>query len=740
MRITSASIILLAAGCLAAEDAQTPAPAVQPPRPPAAIQDQPLQDRIARLEGEIRDLVDEQARNAGPAAAAAAPDYNEAKARATADVRRRLEMVEYLLADNDYARAVDGCNAILVDHPHEPATTRLKYRILMAMVERERATLDREKTYRAEEGLADVQRNGIMPREKPVLARTVVVFDEDIEAGERAAVQAKLRERITLNYDGVKVGEVLKPLFAVAGINYVILDKALSEDTLTLHLVDDTVENALRTISKLVKVHYNYSASTVFIGAEDSDVLVSEVIRLESGLTDVTVPVELGQGSGVGTQGTSGTSGTTPNRGGQRPQAAQTQAQGQSNGGGQANSDIERLMEKVPDIVVGWPTDGKWYLDRKSNTLYVRATPHAIAEVKRLIRTLDYNNVQVLIEARFVEVQESAERELGVDWGGGALTSKLALSAPTSSAQLPTGTTAASAAAPATAGTGGLLAQILFAPTGSTGVRASIKALESEGKAQALAEPRILTLNNAVGEISLSKKVTYVKGYNVQSYSTNSSTTTNSTTTVTSTNVATPETEVLDLGINLKLIPSLARNSDVITLRLSPTVNDLIEFQPEDFTYSPGNGEDPITKKIQLPITSERRLGTSMHIKNGQTVVLGGLLGENQETESNGVPGLRKVPLVGGLFQRDYRKMTRSNLLIFVTAHIIDPSGAKIGEEVRRLRDTASVVLPEEARLAETVQRTDEARRAAEAAAAEAKAKEAADRAKTGPPTRGGRK
>lgn len=733
MRIIPLTLLSLA-GLLAAADPQPPV-ATEPVAPkPAVPQDPATAGSITALEAEISKLVGDQAKAAGPAAAAAAPDYNEAKAKVSAEIRRKLDMVEYVLADNDYARAIDGCNAILADHPHEPATTRLKYRILTAMVERERAQIERERAYRAEEALGDVQRTGVLPREPAKLARTVWVFEEDIQEADRQAVRRRLQERLTLNYDGVKVGEVLKPLFAVSGINYIILDKALSEDTLTLHLVDDTVENALQTIAKLVKVRYNYSANTVFIGADDSDVLVSEVIRLESGLTDVITDLQMPDPAG-GTGSTGGASGSTgsvprpPTQSGQQAQGGQAQ-------GGQ-KSDLERFLDKVPDVVAGWPSEGRMYLERKSNSLYVRSTPSSIAELRRLLRALDYNSVQVLIEARFVTVSDSAMRQLGVDWGGGAQGKGVTIGGATEGLAPP------SAISPATMGgtalgSSNLLAQILYNPSGSLGIKATLRALENDNKAESLAEPRILTVNNSLGMLSLLESVTYVDEFTLGS-TTSDTSQLNNTTITQNTPSATPKYKTEQVGYSLKVRPSIARNSDTITLSLMPSVTQITGYDTlESVEYVPSVGEDPVSKTIQRPRFATRTLATNLHIRNGQTVVLGGLSLETVAESSNGVPGLRKVPVLGHLFQSQQRSSDRSNLLIFVTAHIIDPSGAKIGEEIRRLRDTAAVVMPEEIRLAEAEVKAVEVKRAAEA---EAKTREATERTRTTPPpTRDGRR
>lgn len=701
MRLATA-LFVLAAGLWAAD----PQPAATPDE---------YSVRIRALEADIRGLVDEQAKVAGPSGAVANADYAAAKARASDDVRRRLQFVEYHLADNDYTRAVDACNAILKDHPHEPATVRLKYRILMSMVERERAMLERERQYRAEEGLADAQARGVLPKDGPKIARTVWVFDEDVEEAERAAVKRRLQAPVTLQYNNVGVREVLEPLFKIAGINFVILDRALSSETLTLHLVNDTVENALSTIAKLVEVRYNYSANTVFIGAADSAVMISEIIRLSSGLTDVVTELKPMEpvANAVGASG------------GQAPAAAQSE-------GDSKLSDLERFLDKVAEVVPGWG-EGKWYLDRKSNTLYVHATPAAVSELKRMLRSLDYQSAQVLIEARFIEVQEGAEKSLGVEWGGAGSNGNLTVGGPMGGGvQTPaSGLTFANVTTPieaASVGGGGLSLGMLFSPSGMLGIKAAITALETEGKLEQLAEPRILTLNNSVGNIRLTQTVSYIASYNYANSSSQPTIDNNGNTTYNTTSNPQPQWQEDFEGITLRIRPSIARNSDVVTLQIQPTVRVLLNSNRTKISSQASSESDPQELFVEKPDFRTRTLATTLHIKNGQTVVLGGLTQDNTSTDDSGVPGLRTVPFLGRLFSRKSKKMSRSNLMIFVTAHIIDPSGAKIGEEIIRLRDTAAVVMPEEVRLAEAELRVVENQRATEAAQAEAKAKEAAER------------
>ena len=674
--------------------------------------------RIAQMEEEIRQILGEQSR--AKELVVGDPDYEAARNRADAAVTKRLDVAEYYAHNRRYAEAAMVCNAILRDYPHHPAALKLKYRILTEMVERERSELLKDKALRRDDAINDAIDDAIMPGEKPKSKRTIFVFDEDIAAVEREALQKKLLQRVDLIYDGtngtksVQVREVLQPLFALTGINYVILDSALSTETLTIHLVHETVETALSTIAKLVNIRYNYSGGTVFISSADSEVMVTEIVRIHSGLTDVKTEPKLGGTPGGGGSSGGGNSGGQGSGNGGAGAGLLAGGGGEEGGGGGQEfvSDLERFLEKVPEIVVGWPAEGKIYFERKSNSIFVRATPSAILETKRLLAALDYNSTQVLIEARFIEVTDAGAKELGVDWAGGGNKGDAYLSAPTTGLALPTPTDGGatltntfgnvSNIAP---GTGGLLAQLLVAPNDYLKFKATISAMETNGKADTLSEPKILTLSNAVGFIEVKQDISYISGYtsagsnnspafpdnpndgNVINPGYNYSSTT-----------LVPEFTTDQSGIELRIRPSVARNSDIITLSITPSVREMVRG-PEPITFNNSNGANggvPIQNSIERPPQFDtRRLATALHVKNGGTVALGGLTKEKAQESTTGVPFFSRVPVIGSLFRRDSKSSERRNLMIFVTAHIVDPEGAKQGGEIQHLRNTARVVLPD---------------------------------------------
>jgi type II secretory pathway component GspD/PulD (secretin) len=688
--------------------------------------------RIAAMEDEIRRILGEQAK--AKELVVGDPDYESARARADAAVSKRLDIAEYYAHNRKYAEAAMVCNAILKDYPHHPAALKLKYRILTEMIERERAELLKDRALRREDMGNESREKWIAPDDLPKSKRSIFVFDEDVADIERAELKKRLQQRVDLIYDGTngtksaQVREVLQPLFAIAGINYVILDSALGTETLTIHLVHETIETALATISKLVNIRYNYAGGTVFISSATSDVLVTEIIRVHSGLTDVVTEPQLGANDfgggeqGGGANGQQGANTPFGQAGGMFAAAGGGAGGGGGGGGGSSQpfvSDLERFLEQVPDIVVGWPAEGKIYLDKKSNTVYVRSTPHTIQEVKRLLQALDYNSTQVLIEARFIEVTDSGAKELGVDWAGGGKNGDTYISGPTNGLTVPTasdggatiGTTFGNISGIAPAAAGGMFAQVLVAPSDYLKFKAQISALEQSGKADTLSEPKILTLNNAVGVIEVRKDISYVSSYqnagtNTQPYYPNNPNNGNTYNPGYNYSNATlvPQFTKDYEGISLKIRPSVARNSDIITLGITPTVRELIKA-PANFAFSNpggGNSEAPVTNNVQSPPEFDtRRLVTALHVKNGGTVSLGGLSREREQSNTTGVPFLARVPVVGSLFRRDTSNSRRSNLMIFVTAHIIDPQGAKQGDDIQHLRDTARVLLPAEVAEAE---------------------------------------
>jgi general secretion pathway protein D len=155
-------------------------------------------------------------------------------------------------------------------------------------------------------------------------------------------------------------------------------------------------------------------------------------------------------------------------------------------------------------------------------------------------------------------------------------------------------------------------------------------------------------------------------------------------------NIATPATptafETKNLGVTLEIEPTIGANDFVIDLRFIP---EIVEFEGFINYGSPilSTGTDllgnPVSSvitenRIEMPVFSKRSVNTSLTIYDGYTVAVGGLMREDVQTVEDKVPILGDIPLIGRLFQSEGENRIKSNLIIFVTAQIIDATGAPL--------------------------------------------------------------
>ena len=141
--------------------------------------------------------------------------------------------------------------------------------------------------------------------------------------------------------------------------------------------------------------------------------------------------------------------------------------------------------------------------------------------------------------------------------------------------------------------------------------------------------------------------------------------------------------ETRNTGVTLEIEPNLGPNEYVIDLRFAP---EIVEFEGFINYGSPITSPatdafgNPVTvtiteNRIEMPVFSSRRVSTGITIYDGHTVAVGGLMREDVQDVEDGVPILSDIPLIGRLFKSDAQSNIKSNLIIFVTANIIDASG-----------------------------------------------------------------
>ena len=577
------------------------------------------------------------------------------------------------------------------------------------MLRIERKLLERERKVQREKAINDIISRGTQEDPKTPIPRPFRIFPEDLSESEREKLMQRLRVPLkSFNYEGAQLSKVLTQLFAIAGLNYIIYDQAIGEETLTLSLRDETVESVLYTIQRMSNVRFNYHGGSVYVTSADNPILVTEVVRLRSGLSNVLRSAQLQNLSGGGNGGNGG--GNNNANSGQTQQISQLFGNNNQGGGAGAGgnaednmSDVERFLEKVEELI-DWPEGSTWFLDKKSSTIMIRSSPSTISEFKRLLKSIDYVTEQVLIEARFVEVSDTAMKDLGFNWtiiadndpsgpdkvivGGASSGSSVN---PLTDLSNPTN---AFGFADTLANSSGFLAGVVgqgndVVPNFSV----QLSALEDKGEVNTLSEPKILTLSNALGVIDIRSDIAFISDIENRALPTTVNNNDGGTNVSGANFAGVPQFDTDYEGINLSVRPSVAPNGEVVTLEITPVVRELISFNTEEFLI-PGAGDQGL--RIQQPSFSTRQVSTIMHVKNGETVVIGGLIKETSEDSHSGIPGLGRAPIIGGLFRRTTKNNVRRRLLIFITATIIDPSGASYEKQIERITDTASVVLPAE--------------------------------------------
>lgn len=288
----------------------------------------------------------------------------------------------------------------------------------------------------------------------------------------------------------------------------------------------------------------------------------------------------------------------------------------------------------------------------RSKTLIISDIPPVLDRIKEVLKSIDIKPKQVLIETRIVEVSLDKLRDIGVDFatgGAGSASSTTVFPDMITHEYFAGGHSyggvgitpaafAPKASAITTANTG---LNFVFQKLAGDQFEVIVHALEENVASNVLSAPSILTLDNQEATILVGEQFPIVS-------------TTKSSDTSTTVDVSLETYK--DIGIQLNVIPQVSgKVKDYINMIVHPAVTSegtLIESK--------------------YPRITTREAQTQVLIKSGETIVIGGLIKDVKNESVQGVPFLRKIPFVGKIFERTTVDTEKIELLIFITAHIID--------------------------------------------------------------------
>lgn len=302
--------------------------------------------------------------------------------------------------------------------------------------------------------------------------------------------------------------------------------------------------------------------------------------------------------------------------------------------------------------------------NHENNSLLMYATPSEFTVIENALKRLDVPPIQVLIEASLAEVSLTDDLRYGLQWSFQGGDGPVVLSEASNG------------------GSSQRFPGFSYLFTGRSDIRAVLNAIETVTDVNVISSPKLLVLNNREAELQIGDQVPIT----VQS--------------AVGTSDDTPaivnSVQLRDTGVILRITPRVNR-SGMVLLDVAQEVSDVV----------------PTTSSnIDSPTIQQRRISSTVAVRNGETIALGGLIRDSKSRTRGGVPLLIKLPLVGSLFGSTSNNNRRTELIVLITPRVIRSTQEseallddlasefkalrKIFDERKRVAPSASPALPGE--------------------------------------------
>lgn len=274
--------------------------------------------------------------------------------------------------------------------------------------------------------------------------------------------------------------------------------------------------------------------------------------------------------------------------------------------------------------------------DERTNTIIVQDIPDNVQLIGEVIAKLDKTTPQVLIEARIVETTLNNQENLGIDWtvkataSGAKRPTIFPFTTHTENKYAPTNI-------PAAAST-----EFSYGTLNFTQVQAVLELLKTRTDTNILSNPRIVTVDNQAAKINVGSQ------YPIPTYTYNEE----------QARLQVSGWEYKDIGIIFNVTPHV-NNKNYVTLDIEPTITEILDFVTVENT--------------SLPRLSNESAKTRVMVKDGETLVIGGLIKTKITDVKKKIPILGDIPILGLAFQKREKNIVKTDLLIFLTPRIITP-------------------------------------------------------------------
>lgn len=469
-----------------------------------------------------------------------------------------------------------------------------------------------------------------------------------------------LERKVSIRVSNVPISAFLNSITTQAKINF-IMSEEFANKKVTASLTRVTVREALDTLLRVHGLTYQR------IGKSDSYVVTKRSNDAPDTITKIyTLSYISLQGVGSASSELNSimpqdvSSGSSSSYSGGGMGDVMSGLGGNSSSGGNdsyssGGAEITKIVQSMLSPV------GKIAVDARTNKLIITDVAEVFPQVENILAELDIKPPQILIEAQIVEVSKTSGLNLGFEYGGGDGTmvsmtgpkrkvdldyikgvgvkgwnyifpSKEQLNSDSSGSGGSGGDSGDSSSSDEGEDEGGLLDFSAF--------NIVLRSLLTRGEAKYLGKPKVVTLNNKTATITTSTDATVGQTMSQSGSGSGEGMTTTS-------------AERKRVGLTLQVTPQVNREG-YVTLYVQPSYSDLVS---SGFDFSKD--------------TTTRAASTLVRVKNGQTVVIGGLLTSRETDQTRKVPLLGDIPIIGWLFTSKTKSKSTTDLVIFITPTIL---------------------------------------------------------------------
>jgi type IV pilus assembly protein PilQ len=430
-------------------------------------------------------------------------------------------------------------------------------------------------------------------------------------------------KKISMDFKGVPLLNVLKIFSKESGMNFISAAN-VADTPVTLYLKDISIEEALNKILEANNLTYELdSKSDVFI------------VKPKPSVTTITKVYTLKYASVASSKFNKSAKEASGSGGG----GAKGGAAAASGGGGGGEGDVKGIDNVIKQVL---SKVGKVQEDPRTNSYIITDVPEQFPLIEEMIAKLDLPVPQILIEVEMLDVAKSASDKIGIEYGNG--TPFVTVTGATRSGTFPFDEALIRRKVDPTDDV--VTWTIPLNGYDFSGMTAALDFLKSQSDTRSLARPKIMTLNNQPAHIEIG-------GNQTTSVETTTSAVGSSGSQTTTTAKKEKTSVVLDVT------PQANVETGEILLQISPEVDEA------KITQFRVNG---------APVFDvEKRISTStLKVKNGQTIMIGGLLRYQSSNTVSKIPFLGDMPLIGAAFRHKGQDITERELIIFITPKIVD--------------------------------------------------------------------